>query len=95
MNISNDKAGFNTGFYFGQTALLLFSFRCTVYPERSEGHSCSATILFNYKLNRQRPGLSDVLIFCDPSARNKSPMKLQKLTLYSFAEIFSFGPNRR
>ena len=26
--------------------LLLLSFRCTVYPERSEGHSCTSTSLF-------------------------------------------------
>jgi hypothetical protein len=36
--------------FISPTILLLFSFRCTVYPERSEGHSCTATILFNHKL---------------------------------------------
>jgi hypothetical protein len=29
-----------------------------------------------------------VLVFCVPSARNKSPIKLLKLKLYPFAEIY-------
>jgi len=28
--------------------VILIDFRCTVYPERSEGHSCTDGILFNF-----------------------------------------------
>jgi len=40
-------AGSDTGFFIRMIFMsrafeLLFSFCCTVYPERSEGHSCTA-----------------------------------------------------
>jgi len=66
--------------FISPATLLLFSFRCTVYPERSEGHSCTFVSLFNLNDDKDYRTIDTSLRSVQAPHRNISWAKMWKKT---------------